>query len=449
MIRQIAILAAALFMSPVQSAQDQDAETEATAPPSDLDATVVDNAVRQIERGRYIFRKDTFGDEAFWGGKLRLHQAIAGEANGGTGPGLTPQAALRLGLKVDVNALPSAVRAGIKSGEVKLDDPATTLVLLQLNAVVGVKGFFDQSGQHLTSVGITCALCHSTGDNSFSGGIGNRRDGWANRDLDVGRFIALSPSVQPFVDLLTLVDPTINASTVRTVLRSWGPGKFDAELLLDGKAFRKDGKSAATLIPPAFGLAGVNLHTWTGWGSVTHWNGLVANLEMQGQGTFFDPRLKDATRFPVAAAAGLDDVRHDPDLVTSKLAPLHLYQLSLQAPKPPRGSFDEVAAERGDALFEGKAGCARCHVEPLFTEPGWNLHPGDEIGVDNFQANRSPDGMYRTTPLKGLWTHTKGGFFHDGRFATLDAVVRHYDRIFSLGLTDSERRDLVEYMKSL
>jgi hypothetical protein len=449
MIRQIAILAAALSMAPVQSAEDPGAQTGATPPPSDLDATVVDHAVRQIERGRYIFRQDTFGDQAFWGGKLRLHQAIAGDANGGVGPGLSPKSALRLGLKVDVNALPAAVRSGIRSGDVDIEDPATTLALLKLNAVVGVKGFFDASGQHINAVGITCALCHSTVDNSFAPGIGNRRDGWANRDLDVGRIIALSPSVQPFVDLLTLVDPNINASTVRTVLRSWGPGKFDAELLLDGKAMRKDGKPGATLIPPAFGLAGVNLHTWTGWGSVTHWNGLVANLEMQGQGTFFDPRLKDSTRFPVAAAAGLDDVRHDPDLVTSKLAPLHLYQLSLQAPKPPRGSFDAEAAERGDELFEGKAGCARCHVEPLFTEPGWNLHSGDEIGVDNFQSNRSPDGMYRTTPLKGLWTHTKGGFFHDGRFPTLRAVVDHYDQVFSLGLTSSEKRDLVEYLKSL
>jgi len=170
---------------------------------------------------------------------------------------------------------------------------------------------------------------------------------------------------------------------------------------------------------------------------------------MQGQGTFFDPRLKDSTKFPVAAAAGLDDVRHDPDLVTSKLAPLHLYQLSLQAPKPPHGSFDAEAAERGDELFEGKAGCARCHVEPLFTEPGWNLHPGSEIGVDDFQSGRSPDGMYRTTPLKGLWTHTKGGFFHDGRFPTLRSVVDHYDQVFTLGLTSAEKRDLVEYLKSL
>ena len=274
-----------------------------------------------------------------------------------------------------------------------------------------------RTGARLRSVGITCALCHSNVDDSFAPGIGTRRDGWAARDLDVGAIIAFAPSVQPFVDLLGLVDPSINAPTVRKVLRSWGPGKFDAELLMDGKAFRPDGKSAATLIPPAFGLAGVNLHTWTGWGSVTHWNGFVANLEMQGRGTFYDPRLNDATKFPIAALAGFGDVRNDPDLVTSKLAPLHVYQLSLQAPRPPRGCFDAAAAARGDALFEGKADCARCHVPPLFTEPGWNMHTPEEIGIDAFQADRSPDGHYRTSPLKGLWTHAKGGYYHDGRFA--------------------------------
>ena len=280
-------------------------------------------------------------------------------------------------------------------------------------------------------------------------GIGRRLDGWAARDLDVGAIIALSPSVQPFVDLLGLVHPTIDAPTVRSVLRSWGPGKFDAELLLDGKASRPDGKPAATLIPPAFGLAGVNLHTWTGWGSVTHWNAFVANLEMQGKGTFFDPRLNDAAKFPIAAPAGFGNVRHDPDLVTAKLAALHVYQLRLQAPRAPGGSFDAGAAQRGKALFNGKADCARCHVPPLFTEPGWNMHTPEEIGIDNFQAERSPDERYRTAPLKGLWTHTRGGFYHDGRFATLRAVVNHYDAHFGLGLTAQEKADLVQYLQSL
>ena len=345
--------------------------------------------------------------------------------------------------------MPAEVRSAIRQGRVNLDSPATTLVLLKLDAVVGVRGFFDDTGTRLRSVGITCALCHSTVDDSFAPGIGERRDGWAARDLDVGSIIAFSPSVQPFVDLLGIVDPTINAATVRKVLRSWGPGKFDAELLMDGKAFRPDGKSAATLIPPAFGLAGVNLHTWTGWGSVTHWNGFVANLEMQGSGTFYDPRLNDAAKFPIAAAAGFGDVRKTPDLVTPKLAPLHLYQLSLEAPRAPRSSFDASAAARGKALFAGKADCARCHVPPLFTEPGWNMHTPEEIGIDDFQADRSPDGHYRTAPLKGLWTHAKGGYYHDGRFPSLGAVVSHYDRVLSLGLTADEKRDLVEYLKSL
>ena len=237
----------------------------------------------------------------------------------------------------------------LRRGRVDLDDPATTLALLKLDAVVGVRGFFDPSGQQMRSIGITCALCHSNVDDSFAPGIGRRRDGWAARDLDVGAIIAFAPSVQPFVDLLGLVNPAIDAVAVRKVLRSWGPGRFDAELLMDGKAFRPDGKSASTLIPPAFGLAGVNLHTWTGWGSVTHWNGFVANLEMQGSGTFYDPRLNDAAKFPIAALAGFGDVRKTPDLVTSKLAPLHLYQLSLAAPKAARGQLQCVSGRTRQA----------------------------------------------------------------------------------------------------
>ena len=444
MIRLAAILLGFLAAIPVQAAET--ATPEAAVTP---DQRQLDDALAEVERGRRIFRKDTFGNQAFWGDALRLHQAIAGRANGGVGPGLSPNSALALGLKVDANALPAELQRAIRQDRVNLDDPATTLTLLKLDAVVGVRGFFDPAGQELRSVGITCALCHSNVDDSFAPGIGRRRDGWAARDLDVGAVIAFSPSVKPFVDLLGLVDPAINAATVRKVLRSWGPGKFDAELLMDGKAFRPDGKSAATLIPPAFGLAGVNLHTWTGWGSVTHWNGFVANLEMQGSGTFYDPRLNDAAKFPIAALAGFGDVRNKPDLVTPKLAPLHLYQLSLAAPRAPAGSFDAASSRRGKSLFEGKANCARCHVPPLFTEPGWNMHTPQEVGIDSFQADRSPDGHYRTAPLKGLWTHSKGGYYHDGRFKTLGAVVAHYDQTFSLGLTAGERRDLVEYLKSL
>ena len=408
-----------------------------------LDRETDTNAVDTVKRGRAIFRDETFGDEAFWGDAIKLHQAVAGEANGGVGPGVSPKTALAVGLKVDANAIPANVASAIRRGEVNLDDPATTLALLKLDAVVGVKGHFDAAGK-LTSMGVTCALCHSVVDDSFAPGIGNRLDGWANRDLNVGAIIALAPDLSAVASLLST-----DQDTVRTVLNSWGPGKFDAELLMDGKAFRPDGKSAATLIPPAFGLAGVNLHTWTGWGSVTHWNAFVANLEMNGRGTFWDPRLNDPVKFPIAAKAGFGNVRPEKDLVTDKLAALHFYQLAIDAPKAPAGSFNETAAARGKLLFEGTARCAQCHVPPIYTEPGWNMHKAEEIGIDDFQAKRSPDERYRTAPLRGLWTHQTGGFYHDGRFATLRDVVDHYDRFFNLSLDEAQKRDLVEYLKSL
>jgi hypothetical protein len=249
--------------------------------------------------------------------------------------------------------------------------------------------------------------------------------------------------------LLSFVHPGIDDDAVRDVLNSWGPGKFDASLLIDGKAFQPDGETAATLIPAAFGLAGVNLHTWTGWGSVTHWNAFVANLEMRGQGTFIDPRLDDLVQFPIAAAAGFSEVRSDPDLITPKLAALQFYQLSVKAPRPPRGSFDVEAARRGAELFTGRADCARCHVPPLYTEPGWNMHSAAEIGIDAFQSERAPDKAYRTAPLKGLWTRGERGYYHDGRFATLDDVMNHYDEHFVLGLTERDKADLIEYLRSL
>ncbi|MBX6341926.1 MAG: hypothetical protein IRY97_05665 [Thermomicrobiaceae bacterium] len=404
------------------------------------------NQQRLITEGRQTFRFDTFGDEAFWGGALKLHQAIEGGALGGVGPGVSPKTALAVGLKVDLDALPRSLVSDIKNGRVDLDDPKTTLALLKLNAVVGVQGFFNRDGT-LRSVGITCALCHSTVDDALAPGIGHRLDGWPNRDLNVGQIVALSPDLS-VVDALLGVDD----QTTRSVLLSWGPGKFDAELFLDGKATNPNtGQSAATLIPPAYGLAGVNLHTYTGWGSVPYWNAFVANLEMHGKGNFYDPRLNDPAKFPVAARAGFGDVRTPPDQdrITPKLAALQFYQLSLPAPTPPAGSFDPAAAQRGRAIFEGKGQCATCHVPPLFTEPGWNLHTADEIGIDDFQASRSPDGRYRTTPLAGLWAHQKGGFYHDGRFATLLDVVNHYDQVRHLGLSDGEKRDLVEYLKSL
>ncbi len=396
-----------------------------------------------LARGRRTFRFDTFGDEAFWGDTLKLHTAIEGAAFGGVGPGVSPATALGVGLKVDVDALPASIRQALAAGQVNLNDPAVTLQLLALNAVVGVTGFTNPNGS-LRSIGIQCALCHSTVDDSFAPGIGHRLDGWANRDLNVGAIVNLSPDLSAVASLLG-----VDVATVRTVLTSWGPGKFDASLFMDGKAFRPDGKTAATLIPPAFGLAGVNLHTFTGWGSVPYWNAFVANLLMHGKGTFFDPRLDDATKFPVAARAGFGHVHNDPDLITPKLGDLQLYQLSIAAPQPPAGSFDAAAAGRGREVFNGVGRCATCHVPPLYTEPGWNMHTPEEIGIDSFQADRAPDGRYRTTPLKGLFSHVRGGFYHDGRFATLADVVNHYDALFSLGLTPAQKQDLVEYLKSL
>jgi hypothetical protein len=413
------------------------------ASPSGLDAAVPGNSERVRKEGQHTFRFDTFGDEAWWGDTLRLHEAIEGARFGGIGPGVSPATALSLGLKVDLDALPQSLVQQIKMGKVNLNDPAITLALLQLKAVVGVTGHFNSDGS-LKSVGIQCALCHSTVDNALAPGIGHLLDGWANRDLNVGAIIAAAPNLQPIADLLST-----DQATVRKALNSWGPGKFDAELLLDGKAFRPDGKPAATLIPPAFGLAGINLHTWTGWGSVPHWNALVANLEMHGKGDFYDSRVDDAAQFPIAAANHFGHVQNSPDLITAKLPALHLYQLLIPAPALPSSSFDHTAADRGRELFSGKAKCSTCHADPVFTEPGWNMHKASEVCVDDFQANRAPDHAYRTTPLNGLWTHTKGGFYHDGRFATLADVVNHYDACFSLGLTAREQGDVVEYMKSL
>lgn len=415
----------------------------ASKPLSDNDRLISAHAQRMVVEGRRIFRYDTFGSEAFWGDALQLHKAIAGEKNGGVGGGVSPKTALSVGLKVDTQALPAALVAQIKAGKVDLDDPATTLALLKLNAVVGVTGKFDKAGK-IQSMGIQCAFCHSTVDDSFAPGIGKRRDGWANRDLNVGAIVSLAPNLKPFTELLG-----VDEATVRKVLASWGPGRFDAELDKDGKALRPDGKQAGTLIPPAFGLAGVNLHTWTGYGSVPYWNAYVAATEMHGSGTFFDQRFDDKSQFPVSAKSGSGNTRGKPDLVTSKLAALHFYQLAIPAPKAPAGSYDSAAAVRGKALFDNSARCATCHVPPLFTEPGHNLHTPAEMGVDSFQADRSPTHMYRTAPLAGLWTHQKGGFYHDGRFATLKDVVEHYDGHFKLGLSDKEKSDLVEYLKSL
>jgi hypothetical protein len=430
------------------------------------------NSTEMIKQGRDIFRFDTFGDEAFWGGTLKLHETINH---------LPPSQALALGLKVDSAALPPAVIQAIQNGTVPLNDPTVTLLLIKLRAVLGVVGFFNENGT-LKSVGLTCAVCHSTVDNSSAPSIGRRIDGVANRDLNVGAIAASAPNLQPVVNLLRLADPGITLAQVKAVLNSWGPGKFDAELFLDGKAFNPQqitngvvtgtNVPGATLIPNARGLSGHNLHTWTGgWGTVTYWNAFVAVNELHGIGTFFDERFDNPAQFPIAAKAGLGHISTSPDsdLVTAKLPALHFYQLALPAVKPRPGiDFDPAAAARGDELFSGKANCNSCHREPLWTEPGWNQHTPTEMKIDGFEARRAPASInaqgkavhgYRTMNLAGIFVRERGlflfrpedagGFYHDGRFKTLLDVVNSYDARFNLGLSTQEKQDLVEYLKSL
>jgi hypothetical protein len=354
-----------------------------------------ENAKTLIDEGRHVFRFDTFGDEAFWTDQLHIQQSVSK---------LSPQTALSLGLKVDAQALSPATVESIRHGRVNLSDPAVTLALIKQNAVVGVVGTFN--GNTLTKVGFTCALCHSTVDNSVAPGIGARIDGLANRDLNVGAIVATASNLEPVVNLLRLApqDASITAQGVRDVLNTWGPGRFDAELFLDGKAFNPQqttngtvtgtNVSGSTLLPNAYGLPGHNLHTWTGgWGTVTYWNAFVAVNELHGIGTFFDERFDDATQFPIAAAAKLGHVSVDPDSdqVTAKLPSLHFYQLALPALQPRPGvDFNKEAAARGDELFSGKANCNSCHHEPLWTEPGWNQHTAEEMKIDSFEADRSP-----------------------------------------------------------
>jgi hypothetical protein len=414
-----------------------------------VDHAIKANADRLFSEGQQIFRFDTFGSEAFWT-QTQLHRAIAGEKNGGVGPGVSPKKALELGLKVDALKVPAPIAALVATGKANLDDPGVTVALLKANAVLGVTGFFDAEGKTLRGIGIQCSLCHSTVDDKLQPGIGLRLDGWPNRDLNVGAIVAAAPDLSAFAKLLQ-----VDEATVRKVLMSWGPGKYDAELSQDGKALRPDGKAAATLIPAAFGLAGVNSHTWTGaWGTVSYWNAYVANTQMHGQGTFFDPRLNDKQKYPVAASAsaGQTRPRDGQDLVTSKLAALHFYQLAMPVPRPPADAFDATRAKQGESLFKGKARCGTCHVPPLYTEPGYNLHTAEEIGIDDFQSRRSPDNRYRTEPLRALWDTRKihkGGYYHDGRFATLRDVVDHYDRHFRIRLSEQEKTDLIEFLKSI
>ena len=370
------------------------------------------------DSGRDIFRYDTFGDEQLWTDVLRMHEVI---------PNVDPATALLVGLKVDVDALPPGVITALRSAAVDLTDPAITVELLRLNAVVGVKGEFNDLGR-LTRVGVTCALCHSSVDNALAQGIGRRLDGWANRDLNVGAIVALSPALD---------------EGTKAEFRSWGPGKYDPRHhAFDGiNVILLNSPSLPVLIPPVYGLKGVGFETYTADGPISYWNSYVGVSQMGGHGSFADPRI------------GLS-IRQTPDLVTPKLGALLDYQLSLRAPKPPQRSFDQQAAERGQKLFRNEARCSTCHQGSNFTDvlsgPQRNvplLHDATETGMEAVYASRSATGKYRTTPLRALLRHPP--YFHDGSAPDLPAVVNHYDRLLGLNLTPVQRADLVEYLKSL
>jgi len=370
-----------------------------------------DNDQELVAQGLQIFRFDTFGDEAKWTDTLRMHEVIAAAVD--------PTTALSVGLKVDVDALPQAIKDGILAGTVDLSSPVTTLALLKLDAVVGLKGRVDTENgvDKLKRVGVTCALCHSTVDDSFAPGIGRRLDGWPNRDLDVGAIIALSPALD---------------AAQQSVFGTWGPGRYDPR-------HNADGLNKPVVIPPAYGLAGIDKITFTGDGDdIAYWNRYVAVTQMGGLGRFSDPRL------PLTVINGTVD------LVSDKLPALQAYQLSLAAPAAPAGSFDADAAARGKAVFDGKGECATCHAGPLFTDADTRLHPpGDSVVEPETPsyASRSASGMYRATPLKGLWQHAP--YFHDGSAATLEDVATRYNAERALGLTAQEIADLAQYLKSL
>ena len=398
--------------------------------PQSTTTTVQRASVVRVDDGKTIFRFETFGDEQLWTDVLRMHEVIATSVD--------PITALTVGLKVDVDALPASIIDALRSGTgVDLTSPETTIQLLKLNAVVGVKGTVSDTGQ-LTSVGITCALCHSTVDNSLMAGIGHRLDGWANADLDVGKIVALSTS--PLLDDATKAD-----------FRTWGPGKYDPRHhYFDGTniiGLPLNTPSLPVVIPPAYGLKGVGFETYNGDGPISYWNSYVGVGQMGGQGSFSDPRI------------GVS-ISQTPDLVTPRLPALLAYQLSLRTPKAPKGSFNQAAADRGEGIFHGQAGCATCHKGSTFTDvlSGADpsvplLHEATEVGMDPTYAEKSATGMstgiaaYRTTPLRGL--QQRRFYFHDGSASSLLAVVNHYDALFQLHLTEAQKSDLVEYLKSL
>jgi mono/diheme cytochrome c family protein len=383
-----------------RSAQEQPGRT-----PTGAGAARDDRSTQTLAEGQRIFRFETFGDEQFWTDTARMHEVVQ--------KSVSPKTALSVGLKVDADAIPPDVAQAIKKGQVDLESPATTVTLLKLNAVVGLRGTIKTVGgkDTLVRLGITCALCHSTTDNSFAPGIGQRKDGWPNRDLNVGAIIALSPAV---------------TAPQKAVYNSWGPGKYDPR-------FNIDGKNTPLVLPPAYGLAEVKNETYTAEGPISYWNAYVAVTQMHGHGNFSDPRL------------GLD-IRQSPDMVGPKLAALRSYQHSLTAPPAPAGSFDSAAAARGSALFNRS--CASCHVGVTGTDNNeGKLHPPSETGMNSAYAARTANKAYRTTPLRGLWQHAP--YFHDGSATTLKDVVAHYNRVRNLRLNPEQERDLVEYLKTL
>ena len=367
-----------------------------------------------LERGKQTFRFDTFGDETLWSGTLRLHEVIR--------TAIDPTTALSVGLKVDAEALPAAVVQGIRDGTISLKSPDTTVALLKLNAVVGLQGTVENvNGKDtLTRVGVTCALCHSTVDNSFAPGIGKRLDGWPNRDLDPGAIIALSPALP---------------AAKKAVYSSWGKGKYDPR-------FNLDAKNGPQVIPPAYGLKDIHRITATGDGKdLAYWNRYVAVTQMGGHGSFSEPRT------------GVNVTNGTDDRVSGKLAALQAYQLSLAAPAAPAGSFDRAAATRGQAIFNGPARCASCHSGAAFTDANQRLHPPSDAvsepearGAPSYAA-RSATGQYRTAPLRGVWQHAP--YFHNGSAATLHDVVATYNARQVLGLTAPQMADLAEFLKSL
>ena len=397
------------FVAPFVACDRQDTSTAVTPTGAEAVSSASQSSSHaRLADGRGIFRFDTFGDETFWTDTLRMHEVIR--------TGVSPKTALSVGLKVDADALPPAVKAGIANGTIDLDAPATTVTLLELGAVVGVVGQVDANNT-LTRVGITCALCHSTVDNSFAPGIGSRLDGWPNRTLNVGAIVALSPT------------PT---AAQKAVYNSWGPGKYDPR-------FNIDGKNIPVVLPPAFGLRHVKREVYTGDGVVSYWNAYVAITQMHGHGRFVDPRIGVSVNNP-------------PDLVSAKLAPLREYQFSLDAPEPVAGTVDRRSANRGRMVFNSTARCASCHLGNALTDVNANrLHTPEEVGQDPAYVLRTATKLYRTTPLRGLWHPPQlvGPYFHDGSAPTLEAVVDHYVKLLGLTLTTGQKADLVEYLKTL